>query len=120
VDADSGESGNRTRDNLMKKNQLETARYPQVIFHPERFTGSLTPGSAANLTVGGMFNIHGSDHPLTLNFKIQIDGNKVTATTHFVVPYVAWGMKDPSTLMLRVAKEVHVDVTARGWMEEGK
>ncbi len=38
----------------------------------------------------------------------------VTATAKFSVPYVAWGMKDPSNLVLRVDKIVDVDVTLAG------
>jgi hypothetical protein len=39
------------------------------------------------------------------------------ATTHFVVPYVEWGMKNPSNLLLRVDKRVDVDVIAKGTAE---
>ena len=29
----------------------------------------------------------------------------------FVIPYVAWGLEDPSIMMFKVAKEVAIDVT---------
>jgi hypothetical protein len=32
----------------------------------------------------------------------------------FVVPYVKWGLKDPSVLILKVAKEVHIDLSLAG------
>lgn len=120
VDADSGDSGSKKRDDLMKKNQLETGKYPQVIFHPEKFSGNLPGSGTGDLAVSGMFNIHGVDHPLTLHCKVQVAGNKVTATTHFVVPYVEWGMKNPSTMMLRVSRQVDVDVTAHGYEEPAR
>jgi len=123
VDLDSGDSGNKTRDQLMKKNVLETTTYPEAIYHPEKVSGSLKSaslksGSTQQLTVDGTFTIHGKDHPLQLIVSVQMtDPTHLTATTHFVVPYVAWGMKDPSTFVLRVGKKVDVDVKAQGSVE---
>lgn len=115
VDLDSGQSGNATRDRLMKKNVLETATYPEAIFHPEKIAGRLAPGTSQQLTVDGTFTIHGKDHPLRLVVAAQMTGaSEVQATTQFVVPYVAWGMKDPSTFVLRVGKQVVVNAVARG------
>jgi hypothetical protein len=65
------------------------------------------------MTVKGTFTIHGVDHLLFLQVKTELNGDTLTAKTGFEVPYVAWGMKDPSTLILRVAKVVQVDVDAR-------
>ena len=65
----------------------------------------------------GSFNIHGADHPLKLDIQVKLDGNQATATTHFSVPYVAWGMKDPSNFVLRVGKEVDIDIVAHGTVE---
>jgi polyisoprenoid-binding protein YceI len=117
VYVDSGDSGNSRRDAKMKNDVLESRKYPQAFFHPTRIVGTLQPGSTQELTVEGTFNIHGADHPLTLKFNVQMDGADATATTHFVVPYVAWGMKDPSVLIFRVAKQVTVDVMVRGKVE---
>jgi hypothetical protein len=41
-------------------------------------------------------------------------GNTLDVTTHFVVPYIRWGMKNPSTLFLRVGDQVNIDVRAKG------
>lgn len=115
VDTESGQSGDGMRDRRMRKEILQTQKYPEAIFRPERVRGQLQPGGAATLMVDGTFTIHGSSHPLTLTVQAQMgDGGQITATTHFAVPYVAWGMKDPSTLFLRVQKHVDVDVTAVG------
>jgi hypothetical protein len=36
------------------------------------------------------------------------------ATVHFTVPYAKWGMKNPSTLFLRVNDSVEIDLMAAG------
>ncbi|HEX3436488.1 MAG TPA: YceI family protein [Pseudacidobacterium sp.] len=117
VDVATGESGNKLRDAKMQDEVLESRKYPEAFFHPIKVSGTIKPGTTQNATVEGTFNIHGNDHPLSLQLTIQLNGTDATATTHFVIPYVAWGMKDPSKIMLRVDKEVSVDVTARGTVE---
>ena len=121
VDAASGESGDGARDKKMKKEVLEVEKYPEVFFHATKISGAILgamkPGERQDLAAEGAFNIHGQDHNLKLELKIKLEGNRATATTHFVVPYVAWGMKNPSAFVFRVAKEVNVDVLAVGTVE---
>jgi polyisoprenoid-binding protein YceI len=117
VDAASGDSGNHSRDSRMHNEILESGKYPQAIFHPVKVTGALKSGSTQNITVEGTFTLHGADHPLSLQMNVQVDGHDAVATTHFTVPYVAWGMKDPSNFILRVDKTVDVDVTAKGGID---
>lgn len=118
VDLDSGSSGSAVRDRNMKKNVLESQTYPDAIYHPEKVSGTLRPGAAQQVTVDGTFTIHGHDHPLRLVVATQMSGPaSVHLTTHFVVPYVDWGMKDPSTFVLRVAKQVSLDITADATVE---
>ena len=120
VDASSGESGDKTRDGKMQKNVLESQKYPEIIFHPAKVTGEYKPGMAEDISVAGTFTIHGADHPLTLKVHVQPQGSELTMTAQFDVPYVAWGMKDPSTFVLRVSKEVAIDVTAHGTVTQGR
>lgn len=117
VDVTTGESGNNSRDGKMQSEVLESSKYPQAFFHPVKVTGELKPGSSQNVTVDGTFNIHGADHPLTLQMTVQLTGTDATATTHFTIPYLAWVMKDESTFLLKVDKEVTVDITARGTVD---
>lgn len=113
VETASGESGNGARDHRMAKDVLESAKYPEAIFHPQKVTGVVRDGKTQNVTVEGTFTIHGADHPLFLQVTTTQNGTTLTTKTSFDVPYVAWGMKDPSTLILRVGKTVQVDVDAR-------
>ena len=41
---------------------------------------------------------------------VEAGNGQYTATLRFVVPYVQWGMKNPSTLILRVSDKVNITV----------
>ena len=108
IDARSGESGNESRDKRMHKSILESDRYPDFVFAPDRVEG--TPAAAK---LDGVFRIHGAGHEMTVAVKTQPGTGKLDVTTQFVVPYVEWGMKNPSTLFLRVSDKVNIDM--HGW-----
>ena len=114
VDAASGESGNHTRDGKMQKEILESGRYPEIVFLPKHVTGSVPAQGNSTLQVQGVFRIHGGDHDLTLLFTVRADGSRAAATTKFEVPYEAWGMKNPSTLFLKVENKVEMDISTTG------
>lgn len=114
INAASGDSGSHARDSRMKKNILQTALYPQVDFVPEKIVGEVPASGPGHFQVIGLCKIDGSEHPLTLAFNGQVNNGRFTGTTHFAIPYVEWGLKNPSTLFLRVSKDVIMDVTAVG------
>ena len=118
VDATTGESGNTDRDKHMQTEVLESNKYPAIFFHPTHIKGDFNGGSVKQELVGeGSFNIHGADHPLQLPLTVQVTAGEVTATTRFVVPYVSWGMKDPSRMLFRVSKQVQIEITAKGTLK---
>lgn len=112
VDATSGESGDSARDQKMHQNVLETSQYGTITFRPVHLNGIFQPNQVQTLTVDGVLNLHGKDHPLQLTVNLRPNSNAMSVATHFDVPYVQWGLKDPSTFVLRVSKEVSVDVEA--------
>jgi polyisoprenoid-binding protein YceI len=119
VDATTGESGNTARDKRMQEEVLESNRYPAIFYHPTEIKGPFKAGEGTqDLTGQGTFNIHGADHPLELPLRVQMSEDTVTATTRFTVPYVEWGMKNPSRLLLRVGKQVEIEVTAKGTIKQ--
>jgi polyisoprenoid-binding protein YceI len=110
VDAASGDSGNGARDRNMHKNVLESGRYPEIVFRPDRVEGKVTPQGTSHLGLHGMFSIHGAEHEITLPAVVENDDGQYTAAITFAVPYVQWGMKNPSTLFLRVSDKVEITI----------
>jgi len=114
VDAPSGESGNESRDKKMHQDYLESQKFPEIVFMPFRVKGSLNPGGTSQVEVAGTFRLHGADHDLTLSLTVQSSGGQLQADTRFTVPYVKWGLKNPSTFILRVNDKVDIAVHATG------
>jgi polyisoprenoid-binding protein YceI len=112
IDARSGNSGSEARDKRMHKNILESDRYPDIVFIPDHVEGSI-----AEAKIHGLFRIHGADHEMTMVIKAVPNENELNVRTEFIVPYVDWGMKNPSTLFLRVGDKVRIDVDALGRVE---
>jgi polyisoprenoid-binding protein YceI len=114
VDAKSGESGSGMRDRKMHKEVLESERYPEMAFRPDKIEGAVASQGKSSVKVHGVFNIHGVDHEITVPAEVEMTADHWTATVHFTVPYANWGMKNPSTLFLRVNDSVEIDLAAAG------
>lgn len=117
IDAASGNSGTEGRDKKMDKEVLQTEQYQDIAFYPKKVIGSVPGQGASQIQVQGVFRLHGSDHDLTMMIPVRINGKEVSATAQFAVPYVAWGLKDPSTFILRVAKEVKIEIDTSGTLK---
>lgn len=111
VDAASGDSGNGTRDNKMKKEILEVSKYPDIVFTAQQVVGKVPEQGSGTIDVKGIFRIHGADHELTLHVHLSVQNQTANLTTEFAVPYQQWGMKNPSTLFLRVENTVQIKIT---------
>jgi polyisoprenoid-binding protein YceI len=120
IDLRRTETGNRLRDHEMHASVLETDRYPVATFRPSRIVGSLAPSGPSELLLAGVLSLHGVDHSLTLPVQARVAGEVVSAETAFEIPYVAWGLRNPSLLFLRVAPvaEVSLRTQARLHVEE--
>jgi polyisoprenoid-binding protein YceI len=114
VDAKSGESGSGMRDRKMHREVLESDRYPDITFRPDHVGGTVALQGKSSVHVHGVFSIHGSDHELTVPAEVEVFPDHWTATLHFAVPYAKWGMKNPSTLFLKVSESVDIDLSAVG------
>jgi polyisoprenoid-binding protein YceI len=114
VSAASGESGDKGRDKEMHNHVLDVEHFADVTFAPQSYQGTIAASGDSTIQVTGVFTLHGTPHDLTVPMQIHIEGSNLSATGKFIIPYVKWGLKDPSVFILKVAKEVQIDLTLKG------
>jgi polyisoprenoid-binding protein YceI len=119
VDATSGDSGNNGRDKKMHREILESAKFPDIVFTPGQIMGTVAAEGASKVEVAGQFRLHGQDHEVTLPIDVKADGHNLQIATHIEIPYVQWGLKNPSNFLLRVSDKVAVDIHATGHVQSG-
>jgi len=114
VDATSGESGNDGRDAKMHREILESKKYPEITFAPLEVPGNLALQGDSPVQVRGVFNLHGQDHEIVVPAAVHFQGSDFVLDANFPVPYIKWGLKNPSTFILRASDTVQVSVHAVG------
>jgi polyisoprenoid-binding protein YceI len=114
VMATSGDSENSSRDERMHKEILESAKYPDVIFRPTQVEGKIASSGGSEVKVHGVFSLHGAQHDLVAPVHVEIAGDHWKGTTKFEVPYIQWGLKDPSNFLLKVKPVVNVELEMSG------
>jgi polyisoprenoid-binding protein YceI len=114
VDAASGNSGNDGRDKKMHKEVLESGKYAEVIFRPDRVEGRIAPQGAFTVQVHGLFVLHGREHELTVPVQAELAGDHWTGSAKFNVPFVDWGLKNPSNFFNKVNHTVEIDLELKG------
>lgn len=114
VYATSGDSGNGTRDARMHKEILETRIYPEAVFRPSQVEGKVARSGASDVKLHGIILLHGQEHEIVVQVHAELAAGRWTGTAKFDVPYVQWGIKDPSNWLLRVKPVVNVEVEMAG------
>ena len=117
IDALSGESGNSSRDSKMHSNILESKIFHQIVFRPDHVSGQIPTQGPGKLQVHGTFELLSKPHEFTLPVELQVDAAQIAVKSEFHVPYIQWGLKNPSTFMLKVDDNVLVDITASARVE---
>ena len=112
IDVTSGVTGNGARDTKMHQDVLESERFPEAVFTPRNVEGNFSRAGASELQVRGELQLHGVTRELTLQAHVEIDGDRFVARLRAALPYAQWGMKNPSTLLLRVSDTVQLEVRA--------
>jgi polyisoprenoid-binding protein YceI len=119
VDSASGESGSDGRDKKMHKDILESPKYSDIVFMPLHIKGSVAAEGKSTVEVEGVLTLHGKSKPVTMPLEVQLQGNAGSADGSFSVKYQEWGVKNPSTFILRVNDKVEIHVHAVGTLAPG-
>jgi polyisoprenoid-binding protein YceI len=118
LDATSAQTGNSRRDRKMHEKILESRRFPDITFTVARISGTINSGGRSDIQLRGTLEMHGTSRPVDLPATVIVNGEQATATGFLTVPYLEWGLDDPSFLLLRVAKEVRVEIKAAGRLSQ--
>jgi polyisoprenoid-binding protein YceI len=118
VFAGSGKTGNDSRDKKMNKDILKVEQYATVSFEPKTYTGAIALSGDSSIQVTGIFTLLGTPHEITIPILVHLEGATATAKAHFVVPYVRWGLKNPSFMIWKADDDVAIDLFLAGQLSK--
>ncbi len=114
VEADKVGTGNGSRDKAMHREVLESEKYPLIVFEPRRVEGEILADATSHVQLHGVISIHGADHPVVLPTVVSLKGAGLGASSTLDIPFLAWGMHDPSIWFLKVSDTVSVQIEVTG------
>jgi polyisoprenoid-binding protein YceI len=117
ADAASGKTDNDGRDKKMHREILESGRYSEVIFRPDRMDGKLLAQGPSSVQLHGTFVLHGAEHELIVPVLAELNGNHWKGTAKFSVPYIQWGLKSPNTWLLKADPAVEIELELSGTLQ---
>lgn len=112
VAAASADTDNKKRDKKMHTEVLLSDSHPEIVLRAQRLDGDLALDGSSDVTLVGEFELLGDSHSVRVPMTVTMEGSTASVDANFTVPYVEWGLDDPSTFVLRVAKEVPVTIRA--------
>ena len=108
----SADTDSEKRDKKMHSKVLLSSEHQRIAIRAESIDGTLELEGTSEVVLVGTMELIGVEHPIRVPMTITIDGGSASVDATFTVPYVEWGLKDPSTFVLRVGKEVPVTIKA--------
>lgn len=120
VQAASLDTGIERRNRKMRELVLQAARHPEIRFEATGFELRQAGRDEMRFVLAGTLTLLGRAHPVELETHARRrpdDSWKARANLH--VPYVEWGLEDPSMPLLAVDKHVTVEIKAVGSLSSG-
>jgi polyisoprenoid-binding protein YceI len=119
VDLASLDTGIDLRNQHMRRNHLETDKYPKAVFHGvmirQPHPAALEPGRTDTLRVEGDFELHGVRRRLSVPLAVTFSPPALRVAGQFAVSLQDYKIARPGFLTLRVGdiQKVVIDLTAR-------
>jgi hypothetical protein len=87
------------------------------VFHPSQVEGKVASSGPSDVKVRGTLSVHGADHEITALVHAEFSASTWKGSASFDVPYVEWGIKNPSNFWLKAGKVVGIEVEMAGSFE---
>ena len=114
VDLTSEESDNVSMDRKIQGEVLDVRKFPEATFVPAQVDGRLEAQGESALQLSGTFKLHEIEHDFNIATTLTRNGDQYTATAHFLIPYVEWGMRNPGGVIMRVGNLVDINIKTVG------
>ena len=108
------DTANSKRDQTMKRKCLAVDRFPAIVFTPERFAPSgpaPAPGPVAG-RLSGTLTIRDVTKPVTMDATLTPQGTRIAVAGTFDVPWLEFGIPDPSFFIITLDKVAHAHFRA--------
>ena len=126
VDLASLDTGIKLRNRHMRKNHLETKKYPKAVFTGDRVLESsktsLATGETVTFTVSGHMELHGVTREMTATVEATLNQERnLEIVSRFDILLSDYKIKRPKFLMLKLddTQKITFKVTARVASDDG-
>ena len=115
IDAASLDTGNSTRDSIMRNDHLETARFPTIDFLLKAAEGVTHQDGSWQFTASGTLSLHGVSREIQFPVQARQEGDALLLRGKLPVKMTDHGIRIPRFLFLTLEDGVMVsfDVTAK-------
>jgi polyisoprenoid-binding protein YceI len=108
----------KVQDVMVGPKVLEVSRFPEVAFRSRQVSGRRTADGVYALEVAGELSLHGVTRPLTVSLRVELSGDRLSATGRAVLRHTEFGMTPVSAAggTVKVKDEIPIDfrIVARG------
>jgi polyisoprenoid-binding protein YceI len=98
VDLRTLDSGSTDRDQHVRDDTFDTARFPFAVFtvaQAQIFSGNYSEGQNEKFSLSGQLTLHGITHPVTFALQGKRQAGTITGAGNAVIQLQDFGMKDP-------------------------